>query len=86
MMTSSTVRTRVISPARTSAKSASYSGVRWWMIGWAMARRTWLGTGVGPGAINWYFFIGASPSRVRRLVTWGPRTGPPCPPRSSRPG
>src|SRR6476661_7865196 len=30
-----------------------------------MARRTSLGTGVGPGAINWYFFIGPPP--------WNPR-------------
>jgi len=33
-------------------KSASYSGVRWWIIGWAMASRTFEGTGVGPGAIR----------------------------------
>ncbi len=41
-----------LSPARTSMKSASYSGVRWWIIGWAMASRTFEGTGVGPGAIR----------------------------------
>ena len=40
------------SPARTSVNSASYSGVRWWIIGWAMASSAWLGTGVGPGAIS----------------------------------
>src|SRR2546425_321783 len=46
-----------LSPARTSTNSASYCGVRWWIIGCAIARRTSLGTGVGPGAINWYFFM-----------------------------
>src|ERR1041384_6327759 len=39
---------------------ASYSGVRWWIMGWAMASSTLLGTGVGPGAISWYFFIAGS--------------------------
>ncbi len=41
-----------LSPARTSRKSASYSGVRWWSIGWAIASSTFEGTGVGPGAIR----------------------------------
>ena len=41
-----------LSPARTSMKSASYSGVRWWIIGWAIASSTFEGTGVGPGAIR----------------------------------
>src|SRR3990172_10952628 len=33
------------------------------MIGWAIASRTLGGTGVGPGAISWYFFIRGSPLR-----------------------
>ena len=41
-----------LSPARTSAKRASYSGVRWWIMGWAMASSTFGGTGVGPGAMS----------------------------------
>ncbi len=50
--TSWVVWKRRLSPARTSMKSASYSGVRWWIIGWAIASRTFEGTGVGPGAIR----------------------------------
>ena len=50
--TSCCVWTRRLSPARTSEKRASYSGVRWWMIGRAIASNTSLGTGVGPGAIS----------------------------------
>jgi hypothetical protein len=64
-MTSWDVCTRRLSPARTSMKSASYSGVRWWRIGCAIASSTSLGTGVGPGAISWYFFIGSRPPRRR---------------------
>ena len=41
-----------LSPARTSSESASYSGVRWWIMGCAIASSTLLGTGVGPGAIS----------------------------------
>ena len=54
-----------LSPARTSRKSASYSGVRWWSIGCAIASSTSLGTGVGPGAMSWYFFM-KSRSPLRR--------------------
>src|SRR5438445_26620 len=50
--------------ARTSWSTA-YSGGRWWIIGRAMASSTSLGTGVGPGAISWYFFIGSRPPRRR---------------------
>jgi hypothetical protein len=64
-ITSCEVCTSRLSPARTSTNSASYSGVRWWMIGCAMASSTSLGTGVGPGAISWYFFIGSRPPRRR---------------------
>jgi hypothetical protein len=39
------------------------------MIGRAMASRTVGGTGVGPGAISWYFFI-----RVSSLVVAAPLT------------
>src|SRR5262245_15880153 len=49
-----------LSPARTSTKSASYSGVRWWMIVCAIAGSAWLGTGVGPGAMSCYFFMEAT--------------------------
>src|SRR5262249_62036325 len=41
-----------LSPARTSMNRDSYSGVRWWMIGCAIASSTSDGTGVGPGAIK----------------------------------
>ena len=51
-ITSWLVWNRRLSPARTSMKSASYSGVRWWIMGWAIASRTFEGTGVGPGAIR----------------------------------
>ncbi len=55
-ITSCAVWTSRLSPAATSRPSASYSGVRWWIMGCAIARSTRLGTGVGPGAISWYFF------------------------------
>ncbi len=55
--TSAAVWKIFLSPARTSVNNASYCGVRWWIMGCAIARRTSLGTGVGPGAINWYFFM-----------------------------
>ena len=51
-ITSPAVWNSVFRPARTSTKSASYSGVRWWIMGCAIASRTSLGTGVGPGAIS----------------------------------
>ncbi len=59
-----------LSPSRTSTKSASYSGVRWWMIGCAMARRISLGTGVGPGAINMYFFIRTASLARSGSIRW----------------
>src|SRR6266851_5025264 len=55
--TSSRVCTRRLRASRTSRKRATYSAARWWMIGRVMASSTSLGTGVGPGAISWYFFI-----------------------------
>ena len=56
-MTSLRVPISSARPARTRAKSASNSGVRWWMIGRPMAWRTSGGIGVGPGARRWYFFM-----------------------------
>src|SRR5262245_33098422 len=65
-ITSWRVWNSILRPALTSPKSAWYSGVRWWMIGRAMASRTSLGTGVGPGAMSWYFFIEFRPLSPRR--------------------
>ena len=41
--------------------AAEKSGVRWWIIGAAIASMISAGTGVGPGVIRYFFCIGASP-------------------------
>src|SRR5262245_56993003 len=84
-ITSWRVWNSILRPALTSAKSAWYSGVRWWMIGRAMASRTSLGTGVGPGAMSWYFFIEFRPSRLDADLTTPLALPAPAPIVSCRP-
>jgi hypothetical protein len=57
VMTSCVVWKSHLRPARTFWITGMKSGERWWIMGADMARRTSGGTGVGPGAKRYCFFI-----------------------------